>query len=195
MRCICECSTIETVYKNSCSLVATLATTVNSTNCCAIVSIESVDSIDEVICCPCSCLEVDILVCTCSLECVKVDSHTMSCHNERILIELSVSCLASIESSRDKFFLICCIKKVRHIDHVALSSPVSNQSFRSFHDEVRSLSCRKSCVDFVVTVCISKVLDLYFDTCLCCEAFNEFLYCSIISPITDWICPKRDSLF
>ena len=139
------------------------------------------------------CLKIQILHSICSLKHSLVDCHTMCYHTQRILIVSTVSRLTCrLYGIVDLAACLCC-KQVRQVYHQAACAPVSYQTLRSFHYDVRSLAAFDRGVNLIVTVGVIKILHCHgnagiFRIKTCNQAVNR---CRI-TPVTNRICPQGD---
>ncbi len=188
-----ECAAVQVVDQGSCSLVAALSRTID--RCYVLLSgiIDCLHCLHEVLCCPGMCLKIQILHSICSLKHSLVDCHTMCYHTQRILIVSTVSRLTCrLYGIVDLAACLCC-KQVRQVYHQAACAPVSYQTLRSFHYDVRSLAAFDRGVNLIVTVGVIKILHCHgnagiFRIKTCDQAVNR---CRI-TPVTDGICPQCD---
>ena len=135
---------------------------------------------------------IDILVSAGSLECIVVDSHAVSRHNNRIFVASTVSIEAGSNAGGIDLSKIFLIPEISKVYHVAFCAPVCNQTLRAFHHEVRSSAAFESGVHLVVTIGVVKILNSNFDAGSSFKISHQSFHCLCIAPLADRIRPEGD---
>ena len=85
--------------------------------------------------------------------------------------------------------------QIGKVDHQAFGTPVCNQTFRTFEDEVRSLSAFNSGVDLIITVGVVQQFDGNMDVRInFIELVDQSLDGFGIAPVPNRVRPKGDIL-
>ena len=184
---------VEVVDESTGALVAALAGAVDVADGLFVVGIQRIDRFDEVLGRPGVGLGVNVLVGTGSDERVIVDGHAVRGHDEGVLVAGAVSIEAGRNAGRVDFRLVGGVPHVGEIDHIALRAPVSNETFRPFHDEIGSGAAFERGVDLVVAVGVVKVFYGDGDAGVRrLERGDQGIDGVSIAPAADRVGPERD---
>ena len=138
-------------------------------------------------------VEINILQSIRRFEHGLVNGHAVSNHAHRIFIVFAVRAFASRNDVRINILGRIIGEQIGKVYHQTFGAPVGNQSFRSFQNEVGSLSAFDGGIDLVVAVLIIQIFDSDIDVrILLVERSNEGINFRGIAPAADRIGPQRD---
>ena len=190
-----EGTAVEVVDQSTGTLVAALSGAVNSTDIFLTVSIQRLDCVDEAVGCPGVVFFIDVLESVSGLEQVVVDGHVVGSHADREFIVGAFRVVAGGFDRGINFFRVIGRPQISEVDHQSFCTPVGNQTFRTFEDEVRSLTAFDSGVDLVVAIGVVQQFDGNMDVRIdFIELVDQSLDGFCVAPVADGVGPEGDVL-